>query len=96
MFLNNLARNCKTYQFWYDTLTYCFRSDQCDSFDVYVYNLGINLFPISMHFLQIIATLIVMADPANLREVQLKWLTIGEQMSTIFTLLVDMHTQVRV
>ena len=78
VFINNLAKNCRMYQFLYDTVTYCFRSSQCDSFDIYVYNLGINLFPIVLYFLQIIETLIVMAEPANLREVERKWGTIGE------------------
>lgn len=27
VFINNLARNCRMYQFLYDTVTYCFRSD---------------------------------------------------------------------
>jgi len=27
VFINNLARNCRMYQFFYDTVTYCFRSD---------------------------------------------------------------------
>jgi len=61
VFVNNITEHCKMYQFLYDTVTYCFRSDQCDSFDVYVYNLGINLFPIVLYFLQIIETLIVMS-----------------------------------
>merc|ERR1712083_136594 len=30
VFINNLARNCRMYQFFYDTVTYCFRSDQCE------------------------------------------------------------------
>ena len=93
VFLNNLARNCRMYQFLYDTVTYCFRSDQCDSFDIYVYNLGINLWPIMLHFLQIVETLIVMSEPENLHEVHRKWTTIGNQLSKIFTCLVDLHTQ---
>merc|ERR1712062_352258 len=43
VFMINLQTNCRTYQFLYDTAAYCFRSDQCDSFDIYIYNLGVNL-----------------------------------------------------
>ena len=75
--LNNLTANCRMYQFFYDAVTYCFRSDQCDSFDIYIYNLGINLFPILLHTLQIIETIIVMYDPVDLHEVSTKWNTIG-------------------
>ena len=77
VFINNLARNCRIYQFFYDSVTYCFRSDQCDSFDIYVYNLGVNLWPISLHILQIFQTLIFMRNPQTLHEVHKKWLTIG-------------------
>ena len=93
VFINNLAKNCRMYQFFYDTVTYCFRSSQCDSFDIYVYNLGVNLFPIVLYVLQILETLIVWAEPENLREVERKWNTIGAQVSRIFTALVDLHAK---
>ena len=51
VFSINLHENCHAYKFLYDTTTYCFRSDQCDSFDIYIYNLGVNLFPITLYFL---------------------------------------------
>lgn len=49
VFFNSLTGNCNAYQFFYDSVTYCFRSSQCDSFDVYVYNLGVNFFPITLY-----------------------------------------------
>ena len=69
----NLQVNCKTYQFLYDTATYCFRSDQCDSFDIYIYNLGVNMFPITLYFLQIVESLVVYRSPKNVHDVELKY-----------------------
>lgn len=93
VFTSNLRSNCRMYKFLYDTATYCFRSEQCDSFDIYVYNLGKNYLPISLYFLQIIETLIVMAQPASLHEVEKKYRTIGTHLSKIFTCLVGINTQ---
>jgi len=78
VFFNNLTGDCHTYQFLYDSVTYCFRSAQCDSFDIYVYNLGINFFPIVLNTLQILETLIVMSSPRDVAEVKHKWSIIGQ------------------
>ena len=51
VFSVNLQMFCKGYQIVYDLATYCFRSSQCDSFDIYVYNLGVNFFPIVLNLL---------------------------------------------
>lgn len=73
VFVVNLQTNCKTYQFLYDTASYCFRSDQCDSFDIYIYNLGVNMFPITLYFAQIVESLIVYRKPKNVHEVEAKY-----------------------
>ena len=93
VFTVNLQTNCTTYKFFYDSATYCFRSSQCDSFDIYIYNLGVNLFPITLYILQIIETLIVHASPTNNHELSNKYSLVGMQLSKIFTSLVDMHSQ---
>ena len=93
VFLIALQTNCKSYIFFYDAVTYCFRSSQCDSFDVYIYNLGVNLFPIMLYFMQIVETLIAYRKPANLHEVSYKYQLIGTELSNIFTALVDLHVQ---
>ena len=93
VFMINLQTNCKTYQFLYDTAAYCFRSDQCDSFDIYIYNLGVNLFPITLNFMQIVESLIVYRKPKNVHQVEAKYQQIGTHLSKIFTSLVDMHAE---
>ena len=43
----NLNQNCKTQKVFYDVMSYCFRSKQCDSFEYYIYNIVENLTEIS-------------------------------------------------
>ena len=78
VFSVSLQMNCKSYKFFYDSATYCFRSSQCDSFDIYIYNLGVNLFPITLYILQIIETLIVDASPKDSHELSNKYNLIGK------------------
>ena len=73
VFMINLQTNCRTYQFLYDTAAYCFRSDQCDSFDIYIYNLGVNLLPIALDVMQIIESLIVYKNPKDVHQVEAKY-----------------------
>ena len=47
----HLSQNCRTAKFIYDATTYCFRSEQCDSFDIYLYNLSEHLYDIVLAFL---------------------------------------------
>ena len=89
----NLQTNCHTYQFLYDTAAYCFRSDQCDSFDIYIYNLGVNLFPIALNLMQILESVVVYRNPQDVMQVEAKYEQIGSQLSKIFTSLVDMHAE---
>ena len=73
VFSVNLQTNCTTYQFMYDTAAYCFRSDQCDSFDIYIYNLGVNMFPIALYFMQIVESLVVYSHPKDVHQVEAKY-----------------------
>ena len=93
VFFVNLQMNCQMYMFFYDSATYCFRSSQCDSFDIYVYNLGVNLVPITLYMLQLIETLFVNWNARNISEIVYKYRTIGKLISQIFTSLVDVHAQ---
>ena len=53
VFITNLYVNCSAWQFYYDISSYCFRSDQCDSFDIYLYNITVNAMPILLSVAQI-------------------------------------------
>ena len=53
----------------YDIATYCFRSSQCDSFDIYIYNMGINFLPIVLAILQLLETIITYWKPKNKHEI---------------------------
>lgn len=60
----HLRKECSTARFVYDATTYCFRSEQCDSFDIYLYNLSEHLTQIGLSLLQIISLLF--QKPKNL------------------------------
>ena len=92
VFFVNLQLNCQMYMFFYDSATYCFRSSQCDSLDIYIYNLGVNLVPISLYTLQLILTVFVNWNTNSISEIIFKYRTIGKLVSQIFTSLVDMHS----
>lgn len=77
----------------YDIASYCFRSSQCDSFDIYVYNLGINFFPIVLNLMQIIETLIAYWKTKDDHTTRLKYQMLGKLLAEIFKNLVDFHAQ---
>lgn len=73
VFVVAIRATCHDYVFLYDLATYCFRSDQCDSMDTIIYNLGINIFQIVLNVMQLVLTLVVHRKPADIAELQDKY-----------------------
>ena len=92
VFTVNLQEHCRASRLFYDITSYCMRSSQCDSMEVYIYNIGKNMFTIVINILQILETVIVQASPISLKATKTKYETIGSCLSRLFSSVIDLKT----
>ena len=77
VFYWNVQEHCHAHTFLYDTITYCFKSEQCkDAFHL-LENFALNFQDIFVSVMQLLVINIVYFNPADIHELRVKYVGIG-------------------